>query len=62
MDWSAEQKAELARQYARIGYRPGERWAAPPEEWGPERLLTLMRSIPDGAGHAGWLVALGRNA
>jgi hypothetical protein len=62
MDWSAEQKAELTRQYIRIGYRPGEQWAAPPEELSPEQLLALMRTIPDGAGHAGWLVALSRNA
>jgi hypothetical protein len=58
MDWTAEQRSELARQYARIGYRPGERWAAPPPELTPERLLALMRTIPDGAGHAGWLAAL----
>ncbi len=58
MDWTDEQRAELARQYARIGYRPGERWAAPPPELTPEQLLALMRTIPDGAGHAGWLAAL----
>ena len=62
MDWSAEQKAELARHYSRIGYRPGELWAAPPEELSPEQLLALLRTIPDGAGLAGWLAALGRNA
>ena len=62
MDWTAEQRAELARQYARIGYRTGERWAAPPEGLDAEQLLALMRTIPDGAGHAGWLAALRRNA
>lgn len=62
MDWGAEQRAELARQYARIGYRAGERWAAPPEELGPEQLLALMRTIPDGVGREGWLAALARNA
>lgn len=62
MDWSADQREELARHYVRIGYGPGELWAAPPEELTPEQLLALMRTIPDGAGHAGWLVALGRNA
>lgn len=58
MMWTAEQQAELARQYARIGYHPGERWAAPPPELGPEQLLALMRTIPDGAGHVGWMAAL----
>jgi hypothetical protein len=58
MDWTAGQKAELAREYTRIGYRPGERWAAPPPELGPEQLLALMHTIPDGAGHAGWMAAL----
>jgi hypothetical protein len=58
MEWTVEQQAELARQYGRIGYRPGELWAAPPAELGPEQLLALMRTIPDGAGHAGWLAAL----
>jgi hypothetical protein len=61
MDWSAKQRAELAHEYERIGYRPGERWAAPPEELGPEDLLALMRTIPDGAGQGGWMGAL-RNA
>ena len=58
MDWTAEQRAELARQYARIGYRQGELWAAPPPELTPAQLLALMRTIPDGAGHPGWLAAL----
>lgn len=58
MDWTAEQRAELARQYARIGFAAGERWAAPPPDLTPDQLLALMRSIPDGAGHSGWLAAL----
>jgi hypothetical protein len=58
MDWTAEQKAELAQQYVRIGHKPGERWAAPPPELSPDELLALLRKIPDGAGHAGWLAAL----
>jgi hypothetical protein len=62
MDWTAEEKTELAREYARIGYHAGERWAAPPPELGPKQLLALMRTIPDGAGHAGWLAALRGNA
>lgn len=62
MDWSDEQRAELARQYLRIGYRPGERWAAPPEDLRPEQLLALLRTVPDGAGREGWLAALARVA
>ena len=58
MDWTPQQRDELKRQYARIGYRDGERWAAPPPELSPEDLLALMRTIPDGTGHAGWLAAL----
>jgi hypothetical protein len=62
MGWTTDQQAELAQQYARIGFRKGERWAAPPPELTPEQLLGLMRTIPDGAGHAGWLAALRANA
>ena len=58
MEWTAQQRDELQRQYARIGYKPGEHWPAPPEGMSPEDLLALMRTIPDGAGHAGWLAAL----
>lgn len=58
MEWSAEQKAELARQYARIGFVQGERWEAPPSGLTPDQLLDLMRSIPDGAGRSGWQAAL----
>ncbi len=58
MEWTPEQLAELARQYERIGFRAGERWEAPPPQLTPEQLLTLMRAIPDGAGHGGWLAAL----
>jgi hypothetical protein len=62
MDWTLEQRAELAEQYARIGFLKGERWAAPPPDLTPEKLLALMRTIPDGAGHSGWLAALRANA
>ena len=57
-EWTAEQRDELGQQYARIGYKTGGRWAAPPPSLSPEQLLALLRSIPDGAGHAGWLAAL----
>jgi len=58
MDWTTEQKAELARQYARIGFLKGERWEAPPPDLTPEQLLEVMRTIADGAGRAGWAAAL----
>ncbi len=58
MEWTPEQRAELTRQYARIGFLKGDRWAAPPPQLTPDQLLALMRTIPDGAGSAGWLAAL----
>ena len=58
MEWSEQERAELAREYARIGYVDGERWPAPPEHLGPADLLALFRRIPDGAGRAGWMAAL----
>ena len=58
MEWSAQARAELAEQYRRIGFVEGERWPAPPPELTPEDLLALFRSIPDGAGRAGYMTAL----
>jgi hypothetical protein len=59
VEWTEQQRAELAREYARIGYVAGERWPAPPAELVPEQLLALLRRVPDGAGRAGWVAALG---
>jgi hypothetical protein len=58
MEWNEQQRAELAHQYARIGYMPGELWPTPAQERTPEHLLALFRSIPDGAGVAGYIAAL----
>jgi hypothetical protein len=58
VDWTADQKAELARQYARIGFLKGQRWEAPPPHLTPEQLLAILQSIPDGAGLTGWQAAL----
>jgi len=58
MKWSESQRAELARQYARIGYVAGERWPAPPSELTPAQLLALLQRVPDGAGRAGYEAAL----
>jgi hypothetical protein len=58
MEWTQEQRSSLAHEYARIGYKPGEMWPAPPEHLSPADLLDLFRTIPDGAGRAGFLTAL----
>jgi hypothetical protein len=58
MDWTEQQRAELAREYARIGYVAGELWPAPPPELTPAQLLALFRRIPDGAGRVGYTAAL----
>ncbi len=62
MTWTAEQRAELAREYDRIGYVAADRWPAPPPELGPEELLALLRSVESGTGRAGWEAALARRA
>jgi hypothetical protein len=58
--WTEEQRAESTRQYARIGYKPGELWPAPPEHLSADDILELMRRVPDGAGLAGWRDVLAR--
>ena len=58
MMWTKEQRAQLALEYTRIGYQPGELWPAPPEHLTPDDLLALFRTIPDGAGRDGYLAAL----
>jgi hypothetical protein len=58
VQWTAEQQAELAASYARIGYVHGELWPAPPPELSPDELLALLRRIPDGAGRAGYMSVL----
>ena len=46
--------AEFAAEYERIGYRPGERWPAPPCGMPNARVIELLRLVPSGAGVAGW--------
>jgi hypothetical protein len=58
MNWTAEQRAALEREYNRIGYRQGERWPAPPQDHAPEALLDLLRSVATGAGVQGYIDAL----
>jgi len=47
-------EADFAAEYARIGYRPGERWPAPPCAMPPSRTIELLRMVPTGAGLRGW--------
>jgi hypothetical protein len=58
MEWTEQQRAELAREYTRISYLSGELWPAPPEHLKPEDLLALFRRIPDGAGREGYVAEL----
>jgi hypothetical protein len=62
MGWTQQQRNELAREYARIGYKPGELWPAPPDHLTSDQLLALFRSIPDGAGREGYMAALAAQA
>lgn len=52
MEWDEPRRAELKMECDRIGYQAGEHWAAPPEDTIVERFLELLRSVPDGGGHA----------
>lgn len=58
MDWTDSQRAELARQYARVGYVQGDLWPAPPDNLGPEEILEMFKSIPSGAGREGYMAVL----
>lgn len=62
MEWTEHQRAEIAREYTRIGYVPGELWPAPADNLTPEDILALFRRIPDGAGRAGLMVELAKAA
>jgi hypothetical protein len=64
MDWTPAQRDELAREYARIGIRKGERMPYPADAGlaEPAGFLALLRGIPDGAGLPGYLTALRQHA
>jgi len=62
MEWTELQRAELAKEYSRIGYVAGELWPAPPEHLKPEGLLAFLRRIPDGAGRGGYTAELAKTA
>ncbi len=62
---SGPSEAEFAAEYQRIGYRPGERWPAPPCGMPRDQSLALLRRVPTGAGLDGWkkvLAEVGHNA
>jgi hypothetical protein len=52
----------FAREYARIGYQPGERWPAPPRPLTPAEQLALLRREPDGSGVEGYKAVLAADA
>ena len=56
--WTAAQLAEIARQYERIGYRPGDHWPAPPDHFTAEQIIEILREIPDRGGLDRWRAAL----
>ena len=62
MNWTQQQRAELAKEYARIGFRTDELWPAPAEELEPAEMLALFRRIPDGAGRDGYMAELARRS
>ena len=58
MRWSPEQLAQLTQEHLRLGGRSGEHW--PEVKLAPATVLAVMRTVPDGAGCAGYLAALRR--
>ncbi len=60
--WDDEARAELQREYERIGYREGERWPFPENIHEPAAFLALLRRVPDGAVLDGYIRALGEAA
>jgi hypothetical protein len=62
MTWSDTQRAEIAREYQRVGYKEGELWPAPPEDLKPAEIIALFRRISDGAGRDGYSAELAKIA
>ncbi len=56
--WDDDSRAELQREYERIGYHKGELWPFPENLDEPAAFLALLRRVPDGAGLSGYLEAL----
>jgi hypothetical protein len=63
MGWTQGQQDALTLEYVRVGVKKGESWPYPSDpEPTPAEFLELLRSIPDGAGLDGYLMALRRRA
>ena len=58
MEWTADQRAELDREYKRIGYVAGELWPAPPSEMTPAQIMELLHRVPSRSGRAGYIAVL----
>ena len=61
MAWTEQQRLELARELARIGYRTGDLWPTPAVELSPDEMLALYRRVPDGAGREGYIAEMARS-
>jgi hypothetical protein len=63
MTWTPEQRQDLERENARIGFRPDDLLPSPadPSLSEPAGYLALLRTVPDGAGVAGFIEALRRH-
>jgi hypothetical protein len=57
-----DDRQAFAREYARIGYREGERWPAPPRPLTTAEQLALLRRVPDGSGLEGYQAVLAADA
>jgi hypothetical protein len=60
--WTSEQRQRLAREIARVGFRPDDLLPTSEDETlgEPEEYLALLGTIPDGAGVEGYIEALRR--
>ena len=58
MPWTDDQRAELDREYKRIGYVVGDRWPAPPCDMTPGEIMSLLHRVPAGSGRAGYIAVL----
>lgn len=54
---STANMAIMAVEYGRIGQQPGEQWRHP-FDMGATEYIALLRRVPDGGGHRGYLAAV----
>jgi hypothetical protein len=59
---SSEQRAEIERQYARIGVRPGDTLPLPRGLKGEADYLDFLRQVPDGSGIRGFTATMAKRA